>query len=184
MYSRIDILKAVREKQLCIEPFEQELLKPNAISFTLDNEIAIAKQGNVDALTLKGVDKLYRKKKLKRGEKFRVTPNTFLLARTREKVALGADLAMLVEGRSTLARLGISVTQTAMVIEAGHGVPKPRKIVLEVSNSGPLTVTLTPGMRIAKGTIFELKTPTDRLYDSYGKYGTRRDKDELLPLKG
>lgn len=183
MYSRIDILKAMQQKRLRIEPFDPDLLKPNAVSFTLDSEIAVAKRGSVDALALKGIEKLYAKKKLKGGGRFVLKPHMFILARTREKVGLGSNLAMLVEGRSTLARLGVSVTQTAMVIEAGHGMPKPRKIVLEIANSGPFNVSIAPGMRIAKGTIFELKTPTDLLYDSYGKYGTRHDKDELLPLR-
>ena len=130
---------------------------------------------------MKSPAKLFDKKKIT-SKGFTIGPGQFILARTRERIALNKRLAMLVEGRSTLARTGISVTQTAMVIEAGHGVPNPRKIVLEVSNAGPFEVTLFPGMRIAKGTIFELKTPTNVLYDSYGKYGTRKNLDELLPL--
>jgi hypothetical protein len=39
-------------------------------------------------------------------------------------------------------------------------------------------------MPIAKGTVFPLDTPADVLYDSYGKYGRRKDPDELLPIKG
>jgi dCTP deaminase len=182
VYSRIDILRVIKNGELKIEPFSAKSTKPNAVVFHLDSEIAVAKRGNVDPLTCGDFSKFYEKKKV-RG-RFLLKPKEFILARTLERVGLSDRLAMLVEGRSTLARLGVSVTQTAMVIEAGHGTPRPRKIVLEICNSGPLGVYLTPHMPIAKGTVFPLDTPADVLYDSYGKYGRRKDPDELLPIKG
>ena len=182
MYSKLDILKAIKAGYLKVEPFDKNDLKPNALILHLDNKIAIAKKGTVDPLK-GGFSKLYNQRTLRDGEQFKIKAGQLILARTKEKISIGRKLAMFIQGRSTLARLGLSVTQTAMVIEAGHGVPTPRKIILEVSNSGPLDVILTPGMKIAKVTIFELDTPSDVLYDSYGKYGTREDKDALLPLK-
>ena len=182
MYSKIDILKAIKAGYLKVTPFDKRDLKPNALSLHLDNKIAVAKKGTVDPLR-GSFSKLFKEKTLGSKEQFKVRPGQLVLARTREKISISRKLAVFIQGRSTLARLGLSVTQTAMVIEAGHGVPEPRKIVLEISNSGPIDVILTPGMKIAKVTVFELDTPSDVLYDSYGKYGTRKDKDALLPLK-
>lgn len=182
MYSRLDILKAVKAGYLKVEPFSEKNLKPNALVLHLDNHIAIAKKGTVDPLR-GSFEKYYTEKTLKAKEQFKIKAGQLILARTKEKIALGRKLALLVEGRSTLARLGLSVTQTAMVIEAGHGIPTPRKIVLEISSCGPFDIILTPGMKIAKVTVFELDTPSDILYDTHGKYGTREDKDALSPLK-
>ncbi len=187
MLSNIDIIRAIKNGELIIEPFDEKMLKPNAISFRLDNVIAETMSGRVDPLENEDVSKLYKLVELKEGEKYELKPGEFILARTFERVGLGNKLAMIVEGRSTIARLGISVTQTAMVIEAGHGFPdihraKPRKIVLEISNVGPFTVKLTPGMKIAKGTLFYLDHPTDKPYDKFGRYGQKKDLDDLLPV--
>ncbi len=187
MYSNLDILRAIKSGELLIEPFDPRMLKPNAISLRLDNVFAIPKGGEIDPISSQDVSDYYEIVEIGEEEKFALAPGDFILARTYEKVALSNKIAMLVEGRSTLARLGISVTQTAMVIESGHGFPekhlaKPRKIVLEIANVGPFNVYLTPGMKIAKGTIIELDTPTDMPYDSIGRYGKKKDLDDLLPV--
>lgn len=182
IYSNVDIVKAIEKGELVVEPFKPELLKPNAIVFTLDQKIAVPKGGEVCTYT--SMHDLYEERVITKG--FLLKSGQFILARTFEKVALGPKLAMFIEGRSTLARIGVSVTQTAMTIEAGHGMPspgkfRPRKIVLEVKNDGPFDVWLWPGMRIAKGIIVELKTPTDMPYDSYGKYANEALEDTLFP---
>ena len=187
MYSNIDIMRAIKEGNFIVSPFNKKMIKANAIVFRLDNEFAIPVSGNVDPIETRDVDDLYQIVKVGKDEKFTLSPGDFILARTYEKIGLSPKIAMLVEGRSTLARLGISVTQTAMVIESGHGFPsryraKPRKIVLEISNVGPFNVFLTPRMRIAKGTIFELETQTDMPYDSVGRYGKKKDLNDLLPV--
>ena len=58
-----------------------------------------------------------------------------------------------VEGRSTYARLGISMHQTAPWIQPGWEAP----IVLEIMNAGALTVELTPVLeRPCQITFFQL----------------------------
>lgn len=69
-------------------------------------------------------------------------PNGFLLMETLEKVKLPLEgqLAGRVEGRSSLARLGISVHMTAPTIHCGFSGP----IYLEVKNEGPFHVKIWP----------------------------------------
>lgn len=71
---------------------------------------------------------------------FPLAPGEFILGFTYEKICVPNNLIGLVEGRSTYARLGISVHQTAPWIQPGWRGP----IVLEIMNNGPLTVELTP----------------------------------------
>ncbi|MBI4215004.1 dCTP deaminase [archaeon] len=182
MFSEKDIVRALRAGELKIVPFSESNLKPNAYTFTLDSELAIARKGTVDLEKDKDFSKLFRPVRLNGGRKFALKPGAFLLARTAERVLISPSLAMMVEGRSTLARLGVSVTQTAMILEAGHGYPKPRKIVLEIANSGPFTVMIYAGMKIAKGAFVRLDSPATEPYDAAGKYGTRKNKDDLIPL--
>lgn len=182
MYSRIDILNAVKKGDLKIKPFNKKMLQPNSLKVHLDNEIVVALKGRIDPVKTSDFEKFY--KKIKLGSKgFEFKPGMFILGRTSERLSFSKKVCGLIQGRTSLARIGIEVTQTAPLIHSGHGVPKPRKIVLEMSNSGPFTVIISPGMVIAELAFFELKTPTDILYDFFGRYGKRKDLDELLPLK-
>ncbi|MDV7401969.1 hypothetical protein RZS08_61680, partial [Arthrospira platensis SPKY1] len=51
---------------------------------------------------------------------YELTPGDFVLAHTYEEVTVGPKLGFLIEGRSTLARCGLTVVQTAMIVDAGH----------------------------------------------------------------
>ncbi|GEM_PF-4805915 len=179
MFSRVDIKKAISRGVLKISPYNEKNLQPNSYRLHLDSDIAIAKKGTVVRKT-SNYSKYYTKKKVK---EFVLRPGMFVLARSKERISLGKEISAFVNGRTTLARLGIAVTQTAPVIQSGHGKPKSRKIVFEISNVGPLSVTLYEGMAISEMVIFGLHTPTDKLYDETGIYGKKKDLDDLLPLK-
>lgn len=77
----------------------------------------------------------------------------FLLGRTLETVSLPpcGKLAARVEGRSTLARLGLAVHITAPVIHSGFSGP----IVLEFMNHGPHTLWLEPEKTCICQLVFE-----------------------------
>ena len=64
-------------------------------------------------------------------------------------------LAARIEGRSSLARFGLSVHQTAPTIHADFR----GAIRLEIANVGPFVCRLTPGIRICQLIVEELKTP-------------------------
>lgn len=109
---------------------------------------------------------------------FSLEPKSFVLAMTYESVTVPRDLIALVEGRSTYARMGLSMHQTAPWIQPGWSGP----IVLEIMNNGPLTIELTPIIdRPCQLTFFKLSKP---LPQSLG-YGTRATdvyKDQTHPL--
>lgn len=71
---------------------------------------------------------------------FCLEPNEFVLALTHERIQMPRHLIAMVEGRSTYARVGLSMHQTAPWIQPGWG----GKITLEIRNSGPLNIELTP----------------------------------------
>ncbi|MEO7143055.1 MAG: hypothetical protein ABI165_06070, partial [Bryobacteraceae bacterium] len=63
-----------------------------------------------------------------------------VLGMTYESVSIPLDLIGLVEGRTTYARVGLSMHQTAPWIQPGWNGP----IILEIINSGTLEIELTP----------------------------------------
>lgn len=83
---------------------------------------------------------------------FELQPGRLLLAWTRESVDLKitSKLAARVEGKSSLARVGLGVHVTAPTIHAGF----KGAIQLEMINHGPLPIRLRSGMKICQ-LIFE-----------------------------
>lgn len=71
---------------------------------------------------------------------FTLEPGEFILAMTHERVSIPKNLIGLVEGRSTYARVGLSMHQTAPWIQPGWN----GRIVLEIKNHGPVTIELYP----------------------------------------
>lgn len=84
---------------------------------------------------------------------YTLRPNTLVLAWTRETVSLpgSSRLAARVEGKSSLARLGLGIHITAPTIHAGF----TGQIQLEMCNFGPNEIILDVGMPICQ-LIFEL----------------------------
>jgi len=83
---------------------------------------------------------------------YQLNPGRLVLAWTEERVHLRslARIAARVEGKSSLARLGLAVHVTAPTVHAGFD----GTIQLEVINHGPAPIRLRAGMRICQ-LIFE-----------------------------
>ena len=77
--------------------------------------------------------------------RYHIEPQQVYLASTFEKVEfpVGSRLAGRVEGKSTLARLGLMVHMTAPVIHCGTGLGI---ITLEMYNHGPFAIEVVPGV--------------------------------------
>ena len=111
-------------------------------------------------------------------EQYTLAPKDFILAMTHESIKVPKNMIALVEGRSTYARVGLSMHQTAPWIQPGWEGP----IVLEIMNNGPIRIALTPLIdRPCQVTFFELKTelPPDALY---GTRSTDRYQGQTHPL--
>ncbi|MBW7984688.1 dCTP deaminase [Enterobacillus tribolii] len=113
---------------------------------------------------------------------FFLHPGELALAVTYESVKLPDDLVGWLDGRSSLARLGLMVHVTAHRIDPGW----QGKIVLEFYNSGKLPLALRPGMLIGALSFEPLSGPAARPYnrredakykDQQGAVASRIDKD-------
>jgi len=93
-------------------------------------------------------------------EEFILHPGDFVLATTKERVAIPDDLIAHVEGRSSLGRLAIVVHATAGIVDPGY----EGQITLELSNLGTAPVALKPDMRISQLTFTKLSSAAERPY--------------------
>jgi dCTP deaminase len=102
-----------------------------------------------------------------------------VLALTHESITVPNNLIALVEGRSTYARVGLSMHQTAPWIQPGWSGP----IVLEIANHGQIPIKLTPLIdRPCQLTFLQLKSPVPKSL-AYGSRKTDTYKDQAHPLK-
>ncbi|AKJ42670.1 dCTP deaminase [Pragia fontium] len=113
---------------------------------------------------------------------FFLHPGELALAVTLESVSIPDDLVGWLDGRSSLARLGLMVHVTAHRIDPGW----QGNIVLEFYNSGKLPLALRPGMVIGALSFEPLSGPAARPYhrredakykDQQGAVASRIDKD-------
>ncbi|MBA3336341.1 MAG: dCTP deaminase [Chloroflexia bacterium] len=91
---------------------------------------------------------------------FIMQPGDFALASTMESLELPNDLLGRLEGRSSIARLGITVHSTAAVFEPGW----IGTATMELSNLGRMAVALYPGMRICSFSFATLSSPVKTPY--------------------
>jgi dCTP deaminase len=135
----------------------------------------IAKSGLWSQATLKEKDVMGKR------EKFVLSPNEFILALTYETISMPRNLIGLVEGRSTYARVGLSMHQTAPWIQPGWN----GQITLEIRNSGPLEIQLTPIIDMpCQLTFMQLTTPLAKEL-AYGSRSTDvyQNQDSVLPTR-
>jgi dCTP deaminase len=165
-----EIQVAIQNKQIVIDPSPDEVAySPTSLDLTLSRFLQVWKKepvAGVDRIVCPAKEgyafnefsKAYSETKEIGADGYVLEPNIFVLGWTAENINIPtfSRLAARVEGKSSLARLGIGVHITAPTIHAGF----TGQIQLEICNHGPLKVQLLAGMRVCQ-LIFEqtLGTP-------------------------
>lgn len=79
---------------------------------------------------------------------YTMKPGEFLLASTVERIQVPRNIICHLDGRSTIARLGLSVHSTSHTIDGNY--ESPQTIVLELINNGPFNIILQANTPIAQ----------------------------------
>lgn len=154
--SSVDITKALKNNSLIIDPLpERSSIDSSAVDlrigepFFVWNNDLVRQQGvhvnvNLDSFKYQTLAGPFLKEVAKDSNgQYTIEPNTFYLSATHERVYLPikSRLAARVEGKSSLARLGLVIHMTAPTIHCGFdGV-----ITLEIFNYGPFPLRVSPG---------------------------------------
>lgn len=134
---------------------------------------------SVGKLNLWDTHELKKEDRFGKPEFFELHPGDFVLGLTHESIKIPRHLIGLVEGRSTYARLGLSMHQTAPWIQPGWEGP----IVLEIANHGRMVIKLTPLVdRPCQLTFFELKSGVPPEL-AYGSRSTDQYQGQTHPLQ-
>ena len=175
-----DILDAVKNDRLGIQPFEDELVQPSSIDVRLDRRFRVfnnQKYTHIDPS--KQQDDLTSSVEVGPDEPFVLHPGEFVLASTLEVITLPADLAARLEGKSSLGRLGLLTHSTAGFIDPGFS----GHVTLELSNVANLPITLWPGMKIGQLCVFMLSSPAENPYGAGANLSRYQDQRGPTPSK-
>jgi dCTP deaminase len=160
-----DIKRYIADGKIRIDPPPDYAVQlgPCSVDLTLSNTFAAFEYSRlpyIDTRRPAEGQAIMREIVVGEGEPFVLQPGELVLASTRETLELADDVLARLEGRSSLARLGIIVHGTAGVFDPGWR----GKAVLELGNLGRMAVALYPGMRICSFTFEPLSSPAERPY--------------------
>ena len=139
--SKPDILRYIERGDLRFEPeIETDQIDQVSIDLRLDRIFTVfQKPAHVSAIHIDpSIFESAELWKEHEQDTFRLEPNGFVLAQTLECVFVPNDLVGFVEGRSTWARLGVTIHITAPKIDPGFNGP----ITLEMTNFSSVAVDL------------------------------------------
>ena len=162
----VDIKKAVKRGDITLEPFDDGRLQPASYDIVLGNTFLVN-----DAHTSSFIDpanKVFPKThdvRVSDGEAFVLHPGVSILGYSKDY--FGSDHYLIeVNGKSSLARIGLLVHNSAALINPGHFL----QVALELCNLNNVPIILRPGMAIAQLTFSPLSSPPRQNYKENGRY--------------
>lgn len=173
-----DIKKAVEKGAITVEPFNESQLQPVSYDIRLGNKF-IANDENATHF-VDPVRKIYaktRESEVKDGEEFVLHPGISVLGTSKEY--FGSDVYLIqIGGKSSLARIGLMVHNTAGIINPGHFL----HVTFEMTNQSNVPIILRPGMEIAQITFSMISSPPERSYKKTGRFAKDNWK-HFVPAK-
>jgi dCTP deaminase len=166
MLSNEDIKKVIEAGELSMTPYSEKWIRSSGITMHLGPQLMRLIPGHTVDVKKPGSPPV-EVVEISMENPYALQPGEFILGATYQEVTVGSSLGFMIEGRSTLARVGLTIVQTAMLVYPGHA---GRPVTLELANHGPNPILLYPRMKIARVVLFELKSPSSERYDDKGKY--------------
>jgi dCTP deaminase len=167
-----DIIKAINDERIVISPRpSDDAVSGVTVDLTLGNKFRVFQAHAAPYIDLSGpkaqteiaLESIMSDEILIADDKaFFLHPGELALAITHESITLPNDLVGWLDGRSSLARLGLMVHVTAHRIDPGWS----GNIVLEFFNSGKLPLALKPQMKIGALSFEIMSGPAAKPYTS------------------
>jgi dCTP deaminase len=148
--ARDSILKAMKEGDIRIDPFDPERVGTASVDLTVSRHFRRFRRGHDPIVLDKETD--YRDPSISelievpQGAYFEVESREMVLGITRERVGLSESMCGWFDGRSRFARLGLLVHISAGFMQPGTD----NHTVLEIFNMSPRTFRIYPGTAICQ----------------------------------
>ncbi len=164
--SDVDIERAVKAKEIVLKPFSVPRVQMVSYDIRLGNKFIVNDESATHIID--PVKKIYAKTReiyIKDGEEFILHPGVSVLGTSKEY--FGSDKYLIqIGGKSSLARIGLMIHNTAGIINPGHFL----NVTLELTNQNNVPIILRPGMDIAQLTFSQISSPVRRSYKKIGRF--------------
>ncbi len=169
--SDVDIEQKIASGDIIIDPLPgHDAIAGISVDLRLDHRFRVFNNNSVTHLDLSGdrdqlnrdINRIMSKEiEIPKDEALYIHPGELILGATMESVSIPDNLVGWLDGRSSLARLGLMVHVTAGRIDPGW----EGQIVLEFYNNGKLPLALRPEMVICAMSFETLSSPAERPYN-------------------
>ena len=178
------IREHIRLGKIVIEPFDEKLIGPSQVDLRLGNKFRVFKETElVDPHNKKSIE-LNTELVDTKGEPFVLQPGQLILGITQEHIAVPNDLVASIEGRSSVARMGVFIHISSGHVNPGSGARDPIPVTLEILNMNPSPVKLYPGMRICQLLFYTMDRAVRMGYDDLGgKYARKLEPSGSIVFK-
>jgi len=174
-----DIKKALKEGKITIEPFNENQLQLASYDVLLSNEFDVTDRHSTTVVDpAKGIYPKTRSIKVKDGEEFILHPGESVLGKQKEFVGVDHEHLILLSGKSSLARAGLVVHNTAMLFNPGHYFYP----TFELVNTSNVPLILRPSMEIAQLLFARLSSKTSKKYKKIGRFG-KKNSNHFAPRR-
>lgn len=155
------IRKYLVEGKIQITPqITPEDVRPAGVRVHLSEEILIPKPNQTVNLSSSAINRELEYEKINiKNNPYTLKPNDFILAASNEKIHTTKDILTVLDGRSTIARLGLTTHITAGVLDGiMYG---PQSPVLEIKNVGVFDIIINYLDPIALICFYKLSEPVE-----------------------
>jgi len=159
----------IDDGRIVIDPFDPGLIQPSSIDVRVDRKFRVfhnARHPYIDVR--KPMEDLTELIEIEGEQPFILHPGEFVLGQTLERVAIPNDIVARLEGKSSLARLGLLIHSTAGFVDAGF----EGNLTLELSNVANLPITIYFGMPIGQISFMRMDRAVEHAYGS-GEAGSK-----------
>lgn len=164
--SDVDIKKAIESWEITIEWFEEKRLQAASYDILLWNKFLITESHLTPIIDpVKKILPKTREVHIEDWEEFVLHPGVSILWFSWDYFGSNHYLVQL-SWKSSLARIGLVVHNTAWLINPGHFL----NIAFELSNLNNVPIILRPKMEIAQITFSKLSSPSSNTYDKVWRY--------------
>ena len=177
--SDTDIQKAIAHKEIRIDNFERKRLQSVSYDILLGNKFILTETHNNDFIDPhKKIFPKTREVQIADNDRFILHPGVSVLGTSYD--FFGSDVYLIqLSGKSSLARVGLIVHNTAGLINPGHFL----NITLELYNLNNVPIILRPKMEIAQITFSKISSPSLRNYKETGRYNDTNWAGAIPPKK-
>lgn len=162
MLSDVDIKKAIENKEIFVDPFDEKYIQPASIDLHLGNQFLVYDTNkNFVIDPHKPLDHMMNNIEIDETTPFVLHPGEFALGLIYETTGVSESMVGRLEGKSSVGRMGLLIHVTAGFLDPGNCL----KMTLELHNTATLPILLYYKMPIAQMAFDRLSSPCANPYN-------------------